>query len=100
MIRAIAASVLTYALLACGNSSPGPLAGTWQASGIVPMRTTFRSGEMETMGVIEKVGYKVDNQSVIVTIKDGPMKGMAVRYVMVNPTTLQALGMTYRKVGK
>jgi hypothetical protein len=90
--------VLALALTACGDSAPGPLAGTWQVSGFMPIKTTFRSGEQETMGVIESVGYKVDRQSVIVTHKDGLMKGTAVRYTMVNPTTVQAMSLTYRKV--
>ncbi len=99
MIRTIVALSLALGLAACGDSTPGPLAGTWQPDGIESMRTTFRNGETETMGLIEKVGYTVEGQSVIVTNKDGMMKGSAFRFVMVNPTTAHALGMTYRKVG-
>lgn len=63
------------------------------------MTTTFRSRETESMGIIEKVGYKADGQSVIVTYKDGLMKNTAVRFVLVNPATAQAMNMAYRKVG-
>lgn len=98
MIRTIAALAITLLLAAC-DSSPGPLAGTWKAQGIMPFTSTFRAGETESMGMIEKVDYKVDGRSVIVTMKDGMMKGTAVRYVLVNPTTMHAVGMTYRKVG-
>lgn len=99
MLRIVFAVFLALALTACGDSSPGPLAGTWQSAGFLPMKTTFRSGETESMGVIEKVGYKVDGQSVIVTYKDGMMKGTALRFVMVNPTTARALDTTYRRLG-
>jgi hypothetical protein len=99
MFRVVTAAFLVLVLAACADSSPGPLAGTWQASGILPMKTTFRSGETETMGMIEKVGYKTEGNSVIVTYKDGLMKGTAVRFQLVNPTTARAMDTTFRKVG-
>jgi hypothetical protein len=95
MLVAIFATLLS----ACGDSSPGPLAGTWQVAGVMPMRASFRDGETEALGIIEKVDYKVEGRSVIVTYKDGLMKGSSVRFVLVNPTTMQAMGMTYRKIG-
>lgn len=98
MIRTFVIAVMALLLAACGSSSPGPLAGTWQVAGIA-MKTTFRAGESETMGLIEHVNYKVEGQSVIVTYTDGIMRGTAVRFVLVNPTTATALNMTYRKVG-
>ena len=99
MNRTTAAVLLSLALVACGGSSPGPLTGTWQAGGVVPLKVTFRSGETETMGIIEHVSYDVQGKSVIVTYKDGLMKGTAVRFVMVDATTAQAMNLTYRKVG-
>lgn len=99
LLRALALVALTFALTACGDSSPGPLVGTWKAQGFAPLVTTFRDGETETMGMIEKVGYEVDGQSVIVSYKDGLMKGTSVRFVLVNPTTATAMDMTYKKVG-
>jgi hypothetical protein len=99
MIRTFIGFFIALLLVSCGDSSPGPLAGTWQVIGMPSMQTTFRGDETETMGMIEKVSYHVDGQSVIVTYKDGLMKGTAVRFVLVNPTTAQAIGMTYRKVG-
>lgn len=99
MLRIIFAALLALALTACGDSSPGPLAGTWQSAGFMPMKITFRSGETETMGIIEKVDYKVDGQSVIVTYKDGMMKGTAMRFTLASPTTAHGLDTTYRKVG-
>lgn len=97
--KLIAAVALVSLLAGCGDSSPGKLEGTWQAAGIMPLKSTFRAGEMETMGVIEKVGYKTEGNSVLVTMKDGMMKGAAVRYTLVDGTTMQAMGSTYRKVG-
>jgi hypothetical protein len=95
----IPALFLAACLVACGDSSPGPLAGTWQAGGVLPMKVTFRSGETETMGLIEKVGYTVQSQSVLVNYKDGPMKGTSVRFEFVGKGTARAMGVTYRKVG-
>ncbi len=99
MVRIVIAVFGAIFLVACGDSSPGPLAGTWQSTGPLSMRTTFRNDETETLGVIEKVGYQIEGQSVIVSHKDGLMKGTAVRYEMVNATTLKAMGQTYQKVG-
>lgn len=99
MIRTLLVAALTIVLSACGDSSPGLLAGTWKVSGGVPITITFRSGETETMGMIEKVGYATDGQSVVVTYKDGIMKGTAIRFSLLSPTTAQAMNMTYRKVG-
>lgn len=97
--KALLIAGLLSLLAGCGDSSPGKLEGTWQAAGVTPFKSTFRAGEMETMGVIEKVGYKADGNSVVVTMKDGMMKGTAVRYTLVDGTTMQAMGATYRKVG-
>lgn len=97
MVRCFILALLSLALSACGNSAPGPLAGTWVTSPI-PMKTTFRDGETETMGMIERVEYKRDGSSIVVTYKDGLMKGTSVRFILVDPTTAQALSMTYKKV--
>lgn len=103
MIRTLSsialAGALSLVLTACGDSSPGPIAGTWQGGGALPLKIQFRDGETEAMGMIEKVGYKVDGQSVLVTYKNGLMQGTSVRFVVVNPTTVQSDGTMYRKVG-
>lgn len=70
MFRTLVAVALAMTLAACGDSSPGPLAGTSQAGGILPMKATFRSGETKSMGVIEKVGYKPEGNSALVTYKE------------------------------
>lgn len=98
MIYRLACLSVVALLTACGDSAPGPLGGTWQATAPLPMNATFRDGEMESMGMIEKVGYKVDGRSVIVTMKGGMMKGTAVRYELRDPRTAVAMGVTYRKV--
>lgn len=99
MSRIIFAALFAAMLTACGDSSPGPLAGTWQAGGIMPMRIAFRPGETEAMGIIEKVGYKTEGTSVLVTYKDGFMKGSSVRFQFVDASTVRGLDMTFRKVG-
>lgn len=99
MIRKFLTLLLALLLAGC-DSSPGPLEGTWQTAGGVPLTTTFRAGQMETMGIIEKVSYKVDGQSIIVTMDNGLAKGSSIRYTLVRPDTIQAMGMTYQKIRK
>ena len=64
----------------------------------MPMKVTFRDGETETEGLIEKVGYADQGDGVLVTYKDGMMKGSSVRWKMLDEETVQALGLTYKKV--
>lgn len=83
-------SILVGILLtACTQSDPGPLQGTWQVSGMMPMKITFRSGETESLGVIEKVEYEIKDSDVVVHYLDGLAKGMAIRYHVVDSSTLQ-----------
>lgn len=99
MIRKFVLLAFVTILVACGGGAPGPLGGTWQSTSGFPMTITFRNGETEALGLIEKVDYKVEGKTVFVTYKDGLMKGTSVRFSMVNPTTAHAMGTTYRKVG-
>lgn len=85
-LRLLVSTLLLSLLAACG-SDPGPLAGTWQMSGPVPMTIQFRSGETEAMGLIEKVSYEVRGNDVIVTYKDGMAKGTSMRYTVTGPGT-------------
>lgn len=86
-------------LVACGSANdPGPLKGTWRAGGVMPHALTFRSGEMESMGMVDKVIYKVDGNSVLVTATDGLMKGTAARYQLLDAQTIRFLDTTYKKV--
>jgi DNA polymerase V len=55
----IALTILALLLAGCGQD-PGPLSGTWQMSGPLPMTIQFRSGETESFGMIEKVSYEVE----------------------------------------
>ena len=96
-LRTALLALTVLLVTACGRD-PGPLAGTWRATGVVPMTVTFRSGESEAMGVIEKVSYEQQGNSVIVTSEDGMAKGMKVRYVLVDANTIQAVGTTFRRV--
>lgn len=81
------AVTLVLLLVACTGSDPGPLKGTWQMAGAVPMTITFRSGETEAMGIIEKVSYKTAGNDVLVTYKDGLAKGTTMRYTITGPDT-------------
>jgi hypothetical protein len=84
--RIAIAAIFSFFLTGC-ESSPGPLAGTWQMSGVIPMTIQFRKGETEAMGMIEKVSYKVSGNDVLVTCEDGIAKGTTMRYTITGPNT-------------
>lgn len=85
-------------LLGGCSDSPGPLEGTWNASGPMPMTITFRAGETEAMGVIEHVDYKTVGNSVVVTYKDGLMKGSSMKYILVDRNTATNPMLTLHRV--
>ena len=87
------AITIVFLLVACSGGDPGPLKGTWQMGGYVPMTITFRSGETEAMGIIENVSYKTEGNDVLVTYKDGIAKGTTMRYTITGLDTARtALG--------
>lgn len=59
-------------LVSCSQDA-GQLNGTWQTSmfGVPIVTVTFTDDYMESMGVVEKVTYKHDGDSVYVTSEDG-----------------------------
>jgi hypothetical protein len=96
-ISSLIAAALIVLLSGCSRSDPGPLAGTWQMAGIVPMKVQFRRGEEESFGIIEQVSYEVSGDAVLVKIESGPMKGTSARYVLTGPDTAQfAMGTLHR----
>ena len=82
-------SLLLLILSACSGNDPGPLEGTWRMGGIMPMTIQFRSGETESLGMIEKVSYEIKGNDVLVTSKDGIAKGMTFRYTITGKNTAQ-----------
>ena len=83
MLQLIMVAAFAALLAGCGASSdPGPLAGTWRMAGHVPMTVSFRKGETEALGIIEKVSYEIRGNDVLVTYKEGISKGMTMRYTM------------------
>lgn len=87
----IVSIIFIVSITACSNNDPGPLAGSWEIRNtVMPMVFQFRNGEAESMGMIEKVTYKKDGNSVIVTSKNGIAKGVSMRYRIINKDTLQA----------
>ncbi|MBD1399447.1 hypothetical protein ICT70_02050 [Pelobacter sp. M08fum] len=51
-------------------------------TGVVPMTVTFRKGEIEAMGMIDKVSYKKSGNDVLVTYLNSLAKGTTMRYTM------------------
>ncbi len=62
------------------------------------MRIAFREGETESMGLIEKVTYHFDGQSVLVTYTEGMAKGTSARFVLNGPAFMQGFGSTFHKI--
>ena len=57
------------------------------------MTITFRSGETEALGMIEKVSYKTQGNDVLVTYLDGMAKGTTIRYTVTGEDSARtALG--------
>ena len=98
LVRFLVVFALVLGLAACSTSSnPGPLAGTWQFSGM-PMTVTFREGETEAMGMIEKVSYKQEGNDVLVTNLNGLAKGTTFHYTFVDANTVRSQLGTLRRI--
>lgn len=82
LVHLIITACLAIVLAACSGNSPGPLEGTWQMTGLIPMTITFRKGETEAMGMIERVSYRTEGNDVLVTYLDGLAKGTTMRYTI------------------
>ncbi len=101
IIRLVVAAAFALTIDACNRSAnPGPLAGKWQMSGALPMTIIFRSGETESLGIIEKVSYRTEGSDVLVTYTDGMAKGMAMRYTMTGADSARTELGSLRRVGK
>lgn len=87
MLLLVALTIL--GLAGCGRD-PGPLEGTWRMTGVVPATITFRAGETESMGMIEKVSYGVRGKDVLVTYKNGLAEGTSIRYTVLSPNHLRS----------
>lgn len=86
IFRALAISLFVLIATSCSSGKdPGPLEGTWQLDGMVPMTVTYRRGEEEAMGLIDKVSYKRVGDDVLVTYIDGMAKGTTLRITMTGP---------------
>jgi hypothetical protein len=62
------------------------------------MTIAFRSGETETLGVIEQVAYTTEGNVVKVTYKDGMMKGSSIAFTIVDRNTATNPMYTLRRV--
>ena len=91
-------SVVALTLLACTGNSPGPLEGTWVVTDPFPVTVAFRSGEVEAMGTVKKVSYKVDGIKVLVTYKEGTSKGTSFRYTVIDANTIRSDSGTFHRV--
>lgn len=59
---------------------------------------TFRKGQVESLGLIEKASYEVRAKEVLVTTESGPMRGLTARYTVTRPGVVQSDAGTMRKV--
>ena len=97
VFRAVCLATLTVLVAACSGRGPGLLEGTWMMEEPLPTKVTFRAGETEAMGMIEKVSYKTEGNDVLVTYEDGLAKGTTMRYTVVDQNTVRTeLGTLHR----
>ncbi len=89
--------MLSLMLVGCSGNDPGPLGGTWKMAGPIPLTVTFRYGETESLGMIDKVSYKKEGNDVLVTYKAGFAEGTTMRYTIINPNMVRTeLGTLHR----
>ena len=98
IIRFILAACFVMLVACSSSSSPGPLEGTWQMTGIIPMTITFRKDESEAMGMIEKVSYKKEGKDVLVTYLNGFAQGTTIRYTVIDKNTVHNELGTLRRI--
>lgn len=98
MTRLLCSGFMAFVLTACSGENPGALEGTWKAREPFPVTVTFRSGEMESMGSTKRVSYQKDGDLVLVTYKEGALKGKSFRYTVVDDDTLRSESGTFRRV--
>lgn len=98
MLRAPILGILALILGACASDSPGSLEGTWVVSDPFPVTVTFRSGEVEAMGVTRKATYKVKGDEVLVTYKEGAKAGATFRYTVIDANTIRSESGTFHRV--
>ncbi|MDM4767186.1 hypothetical protein [Pelomonas sp. SE-A7] len=77
-------------LVGCSSGDPGRLGGSWQMVGPVKMKVHFRQGEVEALGIIDKVSYESKGNDVVVTYESGLMKGTAMRYTLIGNDTVRS----------
>jgi hypothetical protein len=87
-------------LFACSSNVPNELSGRWICHGPIPMEIEFRDGETESMGMIEKVSYKKDDNSYLVTGESGLDKGMTIRYQIIDASTIRCTFGVFHKASK
>ena len=98
IFRGLLLSAVALVLVACTGESPGPLEGTWVVTDPFPVTVTFRPGEVEAMGMIKKVSYKIDGDEVLVTYEEGAAKGTSFRYTVIDANTIRSDSGTFHRV--
>jgi hypothetical protein len=54
------------------------------------MTVSFRAGETEALGIIDKVSCKTQGNDVVVTYETGIAKGSAMRFTMTGPDSARS----------
>ena len=98
MFRCAALITLGLVLAACSSDSPGALEGTWAVTRPFPVTVTFRTGEVEAMGVTRKVRYKTEGTVVSVTYLEGATKGSTYRYAVIDADTIRSESGPFRRI--
>ncbi len=96
--RGILLIALALILAACTGENPGPLEGTWEVTEPFPVTVAFRPGEVEAMGTVKKVSYKIQGDEVLVTYKEGATKGTSFRYTVIDADTIRSSSGTFHRI--
>ena len=96
--RVAALAATLWLACACSGSNPGPLEGRWKAEAPMPLSVSFHAGEVVTNGMTTRATYDVRGAEVTVTYLQGPLKGNAERYRIVDRDTIRNQTVTLKRV--
>jgi len=92
-------SLIFMSITACSNNNgPGVLEGSWKGEGLMAFDTTFRPGEVEIMGIIQKVSYHKEDEDILVTYESGESKGSTIRFKIIDKNTIESPFSKYKRI--
>ena len=97
LIHGTLLGIMALGLAACSSKSPGPIEGTWKMTDPFPVTVSFRYGEVEALGAVNRASYKRHWNGVSVTYEEGANKGATFRYTVVDADTIRSDSGTFHR---